>query len=250
MKYLINRLLRLFNLRLSRVKHGALDAYSMQQSLFKLTNTKCKTIFDIGANVGNISIRYRRLFPDAFIHSFEPFPETFNTLTEKVANDKSISINQLAISNSPGEEKFFVNHIYATNSLLERPWKGKPYYPENATAKAEITVHSTSINEYVKKNSISHIDILKMDIQGGELRALQGATELLKTGAIFMIYTEVMYIPHYEKSPMMYEIWSFLAKYGYSLFNVYNNSVAKDGQLRQGDAIFISPHLRELFDKV
>jgi hypothetical protein len=32
------------------------------------------------------------------------------------------------------------------------------------------------------------------------------------------------------------------------LYNTYNNSVAPDGQLRQGDAIFLSPKTREKFE--
>lgn len=65
-----------------------------------------------------------------------------------------------------------------------------------------------------------------------------------------MVYAEVMYIPHYEGSPMMHEIWSFLSEFGYSRFNTYQSadSVAPDGQLRQTDAIFFSPALRAKFE--
>ncbi|WOO39876.1 FkbM family methyltransferase [Rubellicoccus peritrichatus] len=251
LKQIINQVLGTFDLRLSRVSKGSpIDAYSPQQELLKITDRKCETIFDIGANIGTITRRYRKLFPEASIHSFEPFPDSFQKLKENTKTDSNVVINQFAITESEGEEKFFVNHSDPTNSLFERPKKGKRYYPENATAKEEILVQSLSIDKYVEEQSIPHIDILKMDIQGGELRALKGAVDMLKRGSISMVYSEVMYIPHYEGSPMMHEIWSFLSEFDYSLYNIYNNSIAGDGQLRQGDAIFLSPALREKFDSI
>jgi len=37
---------------------------------------------------------------------------------------------------------------------------------------------------------------------------------------------------------------ALLDQYGYSLFDVYNLKRAKNGQLRWGNAIFLSPHVR------
>ena len=50
-----------------------------------------------------------------------------------------------------------------------------------------------------------------------------------------------MFIAHYEGGCLFHEITGLLEKHDYSLFNLFNLKRAKDGQLRWGNAIFLSP---------
>jgi FkbM family methyltransferase len=246
MKNAINSLLSLINLKLTRTQ--SVDAFAKQKMILASIAQDCKTIFDVGANSGSISLKYHQLFPNAKIHCFEPFPDSFKNLEEKALKTDALLANKIAVSNNAGTSTFYVNGKTATNSLLARPKKGKRYYPANAETEHKIEVNTSTLNLYTARQNIEHIDILKLDIQGGELNALKGAEDLLNTDSISIIYTEVMYIAHYDKSPLFHDIASFLAGFGYSLYNTYNNSVAPDGQLRQGDAIFLSPKTREKFE--
>ena len=76
------------------------------------------------------------------------------------------------------------------------------------------------------------------------MKALSGARQKLSEGAIGLIYTEVMFVPHYDGGCMFYELSDFLSEYGYTIFNLYNLKWAKNGQLRWGNAIFLSPKIR------
>ena len=60
-----------------------------------------------------------------------------------------------------------------------------------------------------------------------------------------IIYTEAMFVPHYEGNPLLNEIWSFLADLDYSLMDIYDLHRATNGQLRYGDALFVSRDIRE-----
>jgi Methyltransferase FkbM domain len=137
-----------------------------------------------------------------------------------------------------------VNGYDATNSLLPRPSAGRRYYPKHAGPKETIEVEVITLDEFVAGTDMSAIDILKLDIQGGELMALRGAMRLLEAGNVSLIYTEVMFIPHYDGEPLFYEIWSFLEQFGYSLFDIYNTVTATNGQLRYGDALFVNRVVR------
>jgi hypothetical protein len=46
-----------------------------------------RVIFDVGANIGQTYRRFRRDFPDAQIHCFEPVNSAFQKLTEEVSGD-------------------------------------------------------------------------------------------------------------------------------------------------------------------
>jgi hypothetical protein len=132
----------------------------------------------------------------------------------------------------------------ATNSLLPRPRNLKRYYPQNAETVGQVEVETTTLDTFCKHSAISKIDILKMDIQGGELLALQGATDLLSESLVDLIYTEVIFVPHYEGGPLFHELSGFLSRYDYSLFDLFLIKHGNNGQLRHGDAIFVSNKMR------
>ena len=55
-----------------------------------LKNLKISTVIDIGANVGEFTNIFNELFPLTYIHAFEPIPECFNKLNERVGNYTNI----------------------------------------------------------------------------------------------------------------------------------------------------------------
>ena len=221
------------------------DPFEMQRRLLKTSNDRELTIFDIGANRGQTARRYRAKFPNAQIHCFEPFPESVAALEQHFATDPKIRIVPKAVTDTTGPATFHVNAQTDTNSLLPRPTSDRRYYPKTAGPKDTIEVETINLDDYVSENNLAGIDILKFDIQGGELNALRGATELLGSGQVSLIYTEIMFITHYVDAPLYHELASYLADFDYSLFDVYNLERATNGQLRYGDALFVSETVRE-----
>nr|WP_272507833.1 FkbM family methyltransferase [Salinibacter ruber] len=218
--------------------------FDVQRTLLELTDRKNPRIFDVGAHRGQTASAYLDVFSDPRIHSFEAFPDAYRALQERYEGDERVECIQTAVSDSLGEATFYLNHADATNSLLPRPNDKKEYYPPHAGEKGKTTVQTTTLDQYMEEREIETVDILKLDIQGGEVRALQGAKEILQKGEIAIIYSEVAFAPKYKSQPLMHEVWRFVEEYGYSFFNLYNMSIASDGQLHQADAIFVSPAVR------
>jgi hypothetical protein len=84
------------------------------------------------------------------------------------------------------------------------------------------------------------VDILKLDLQGYELEALRGATNLLPR--IKTITTEVEFVPLYDGQPLFGDIDCFLRQSGFRLLNLYELWTHPDGQLTAGDAIYLNTH--------
>lgn len=207
-------------------------------------------IFDVGAHKGSVAKRYRELFPFSKIYCFEPFPDSFNVLEAETASDRNITVVKAAVAKIAGKSTFYVNNLNDTSSLMSRPSSSRRYYPKDAGTIENISVDTITLDTFCEQNDLHKIDILKFDIQGGELNALKGSSKLLANIKVPLIYTEIMFIPHYESGVMMFELWDYLSKFGYSFFNMYGLSTASNGQLRQGDAIFISNEFRsEVVDK-
>lgn len=223
------------------IRYGFRDAFTDQQKL--LSELEISTVFDVGANQGTTVEKYRRLFPKADIYAFEPTPSVCSRLKERFQSDFRVKPVQLAVGGSEQEVILFVNDSLADmNSMLRpssRSWVTDVY---------EVAVEMTSLDSFCALNNISEIDLLKLDIQGSEVAALQGASALLSNGKIACIYLECQIMPLYEGQPLLGDIFAELHKYGYSLFNFYNFNESKVGQGEWCDAIFISPQMQALVD--
>ena len=201
-------------------------------------------ILDIGAHRGETAEKYRTRFPEAVIYCFEPSPDSAEALKKKFCDDPQTTVISSAVADRPGQRTLHINEIDQTNSLLHEATSSRRYLPKQAFTKAMIQTEVTSVDEFIRTFPLERIDILKMDIQGGELMALKGAAETLSEKQIPVIYAEIMFIPHYENQPLLNEIWDFLGQFGYSLFDLYGLHRAMNGQLRYGDALFVNQDLR------
>ena len=200
-------------------------------------------IFDVGAYIGDIAVTYKKMFPQSTIHCFEPFPDSFQKLNN-LCRDESIKAHQIAFSNKKGKTTFHTNVDLSCNSLLP-PTEGEfKCYSAKSIKDGEIQVDTDTIDNFCVDAGISGIDILKLDVEGAEVKVLEGASKMLSHQVIKLIYSEVMFIPHYTGGCLFHELAAFLDKYGYTLLNFYHLRSAKNGQLRWGNAIFLSPEIR------
>jgi FkbM family methyltransferase len=220
------------------------DPFEVQRQIIKELRKPSVTILDVGAFKGITVEAYRAKFPNAEIYCFEPFPDSVAVLRKKFANDDKVHIVPKAVAEESGRRAFYANEFDATNSLLPRPAFDRRYYPQKAGPKDVMEVEVTALDGFATVNGVSEIDILKLDIQGGELMGLHGAKALLQTGCISLIYTEIAFIPHYEGAPLFHEIWSFLVDFGYSLFDIFDIHRATNGQIRYGNALFVGESVR------
>lgn len=248
---LFSRIFHLFGYELKRVKKksdesvvSGRDPFHDQKILMSRSASDI-VIFDIGAHHGQTTEKYLYYFPRATIHCFEPSKSSQGVLNKKYKNQPKVHICPEAVSNKNSNVTLYINEFDATNSLFPRASKEKRYYPSFASTCGEDQVQAISIDSYIASNKVQNIDILKLDIQGGELRALKGAENLLRNSPPQIIYTECMFVPHYESAPLFHEIWEFLIQFGYSLYSIYDIHYARDGQIRYGDAMFVNVDIRK-----
>ena len=207
----------------------------------ELQGPGAQVIFDVGAHVGLAALRYRELFPEAEIHCFEPYPESFAALEDAVADAGRIELHAFALAASDGEAEFSVNRNSATNSLLPCDERAEPYW-RGDTPKPETTlaVPTRTLDSFAAERGIETIDVLKMDVQGAEFAVLEGARTLLGREAIGLVYMELITAPTYVGQRRISEYLALFDAFGYELFDFYNFG-RSSGRLLQTDVIFVSP---------
>lgn len=133
-------------------------------------------VADVGANVGWYATVFAGLVGDrGHVYAFEPVPSTAARLAENIAlnrlNDR-ITVIQKAVGASTGPARTI--HLFDDRSpaLSSLSTLGDAHF-------TAIPVNVTTLDDYAQANGIGRLDLLKCDVEGGELEVLKGAVVLL-----------------------------------------------------------------------
>jgi FkbM family methyltransferase len=129
---------------------------------------------DIGAYQGIFSIVAANKLKNGRIFAFEPSPREYRKLRAHLWMNglSEVKAENLALGESNGEVDFFqvVTGDDTRNGL--RP-------PQSDDRVKQISVRMTSLDEYISTRKIDRVDIMKLDVEGGELGVLRGAENVL-----------------------------------------------------------------------
>ena len=236
MKALAKKIARRLGYEIRRTNPDATpDAFDVQR---RLVAADAPLIFDVGAHVGQTAARYRELFPRAQIHCFEPSGAAFERLQALVDGDDRTTAHRLALSDTEGAVTLHANAFDATNSLLATDARGAAYWGQGLLETAErVEAQASTVDAFCRGWGIEHIDILKLDVQGAEYLVLQGAADMLRAGAVSLVYSEIITAPTYQGQRALHEYMALLDSFGYRMFDLYN-AVRKNMQLIQADLLF------------
>jgi FkbM family methyltransferase len=185
-----------------------------------------KITFDIGAHEGETLEYLLKIKSVQTIYSFEPQISLYNKLVKKYNYDNRIILNNLALSNNSEEKIFFINSLSSTSSfsLLDNNslWlkiKNIILNQKNPI-KNSIILKTSTIDNYVFRNNIDKINLLKIDTEGHELEVLMGAKITINKNKVKYLLIEIhsskMY-KNYSKN----KIEEFLKKNNFILLKTF-----------------------------
>lgn len=197
--------------------------YHGHQDCTDLAGSGCavKTIFDVGANIGQSTMKFRAGFPDARIFSFEPVLDTFEQLSKNVLSDTNITCHNLALGNEQGKKTMYLSDQSLTNSLVP---------PKTESISEEITM--SMLDEFADAHQVDRIDLLKIDAEGFDLEVLKGAKKIIDTQKVPFILVEAGFHPGDERHVLFDDLRAFLMPMGYSIFGMYDQTLEWSGEQR------------------
>ena len=203
-KFFLNLFLRIFNLEIvSKNRQKIFYSFDFDyQKKFGAFNEI--TIFDVGANKGQSINRFRSIFKNSIIHSFEPDKECYEILLNKFDGKDKLFINDTALSNNFEEKEFNIYENSTDNSF---------YKKTNDKVINKIIVKTQTLDDYINKNNIKNIDILKIDTQSFNKEVIEGAQNSLNKRIIDILEIEVNLGNYYNKKNTFYEIEKYLKNY-------------------------------------
>lgn len=175
-------------------------------------------IFDVGANIGLYSLLAASTNARSVVHAFEPTPSLSQAIDEnlRLNNLNNVVNNRLAVGDTIGD--VFLNFSSGTggnNEGMNFVTKGK------VEASGEATT-ATTLDQYCQDKGITSIDLMKMDVEGGEYAVLMGAKELLKNQAIKCIVLELIEWAAKRSGHSTRDVKQILVDNGYQIYALHD----------------------------
>ncbi|MEK7263732.1 MAG: FkbM family methyltransferase [Bacteroidota bacterium] len=140
------------------------------------------TFVDVGANIGYYSLLASQCVGEkGKVYSFEPAPNNFSLLQKNIAANKlqNIIATQKAIAEKQGILRLFMDeHLSGGHQIFDSGLKSH-----------SVDVETISLDEFFLPKNVK-IDLLKIDIEGAEMFALEGVKKTIASNPTMKLITE------------------------------------------------------------
>lgn len=170
-----------FTKNLSFLLTGGESGESKERVNFiKIVNRgKLNSFIDVGANIGLFGFLFKSLVPQGKVLMIEPDTSNYNLLQKTIAkhNIQDIVLINAVVSDVEGMVEFYIDEVSgATGSISEV--KDLFVTRHHNIKPDKAIVNSVTLDGVALKYGVP--DFIKIDVEGAELRVLQGAMRLLR----------------------------------------------------------------------
>lgn len=150
-------------------------------SLFRTVVKPGMVVIDIGAHIGYFTLLFSRLVgARGRVYAFEADPTNYALLVKNTRRCGNIIPIKRAVSEKTGMIDFYhCEEKSGSHSVL-------PNIPLSFR-RHKIAVPAVSLDLFLEHTGISRIDVIKMDIEGGESAALRGMERTLQTPGLQLV---------------------------------------------------------------
>ena len=149
-------------------------------------------VVDVGANIGSFTMQFAQWTgPLGLVYAIEPEPFNFSRLTQNLSKSglaERVCAVRALVAERHGDYFLELN----------------PHHPGDhrlSTSETGIQVTGTTVDELLARHQDAQVSVIKIDVQGAELRVLMGATETLRRHRpVFLIEIDPKALGRYGSS--------------------------------------------------
>lgn len=159
---------------------------SNERAVFEFIETPKPLLVDVGAHVGDYTAMFLAKHPEGRVVGFEPVERHFGRLRRSFVDDNRVTLVKEALSDFEGETTIYRDaEVSGLASMTKRRL-------DHLSIKMDLeeVVRVTTLDVFCNRNAINHINLLKLDVEGHELRALNGAVRMFAEQRIDVVQFE------------------------------------------------------------
>ncbi|MCA9292237.1 MAG: FkbM family methyltransferase [Phycisphaerales bacterium] len=219
-------------------------SFAQSERLFFRRLSKLKfdpaCFYDIGASNGTWSSIMADYFPDARFEMFEPLSGQRADYDEVLAHHlglhPGLRMHRVALSNLNGQADFWNEPNGFGSSLLTK----------NVPASEKVEVPVRRLDDYAHELELPPPDVIKVDVQGGELRVLEGGRNTFAHARILHLETWLRR-GYGGETPLLHELIDALRPMDFLLVDIGDFWRHDSEELYSVDAFFAH---RSLIDEL
>lgn len=185
------------------------DAEPLLRSLDELL-PQLDVVIDVGANIGIVTSWFAKRA--RHVYSFEPEGSNFRFLKRNVQLNGFCNVTALqkAVGDEAGLAEFCIREAFGHHGFAG---------PHNSKIVEKTLVPVTTLDEFCREESIDRVSVLKIDVEGHELRVLRGFDAYLSANKVDYILFEhsQSFLQSKEEGSRIYE---FLQSHKYVIYNL------------------------------
>lgn len=182
-------------------------------------NVDGRLILDVGANIGQSVVAFRKLFPNSKIIAIEPNPACLDCLemTRSLVGKDRVQLYIRGAGDKRGVIDFYVPILSDGTELLQEGSFERAAFDATVTLErigGNFQLKASPIEVITLDDIVQNVGLIKIDAQGYEYNILQGAKQIIAQSSPIII------LERDERNEE--KIGNFLAEFGYSesLFKV------------------------------
>ena len=219
-----------------RKNHSSLLSSTLNDEIEK---DNIKIFWDIGANIGAITLPLLKKFNDLEAVLFEPSAEVAGRLIRNIANNPELCLRSkilnVALSDSEG-----INNFYVSNEAFNSGVAGLGR--SHNRHEFAVGVQTYTGDSLVGSKKYAPPQLIKIDVEGFELEVFKGLKNTLLQYHPTIIFEHSLYRLRERNQPIN-SVTSFLEELGYSIYSQLTNKKIIDSDL-YSDADFIARERR------
>ena len=172
------------------------------------------TFVDVGAHIGYYSLKAATMVgPDGHVISIEPNPQTLPALRSNIeaSHARGISVWPVACAESESTLEFYA----APRANTGESSLSKENASQQGPTAASFSVRARPLDAILKEAKLDRVDVIKIDVEGAELRVLKGAAQTLADFHPVLI-VEMDQSQLKAMGTSVDEVTQFLAAHGYA----------------------------------
>lgn len=197
-------------------------------------------LIDGGANVGQFGAEVRAGGYAGRMLSYEPIASAFAELEARASGDPLWSCRRAALSDAPAELDLNVAANEVSSSLLPIAERHVEAAADSHTQRSERVAAVRLDDDAGADISAARSPYLKLDIQGAELMALNGAAASLER--VVAVEAELSLVELYEGAPRLPDVFAHLEPLGLVCVGIFPAFTDRaGGRVLQADGVFERP---------